>query len=33
MKKRIISLILVAVMALLCFASCSYNYANDDMTK
>lgn len=33
MKKRIISLILVAVMALLCFASCAYNYAKDDMTK
>lgn len=33
MKKRIISLILVAVMSLLCFASCAYNYAQDDMTK
>ena len=33
MKKRIISLILVAVMALLTLASCGYSYANDDMTK
>ena len=33
MKKRIISLILVVVMAVLTLASCAYSYADDDMTQ
>ena len=33
MKKRIISLILVAVMALLTLASCAFNYSNENMGK
>lgn len=33
MKKRIISLILVAVMALLTLASCGFNYSNEAMSK
>ena len=33
MKKRIISLILVAVMALLALSSCAYSYEKDDMSK
>ena len=33
MKKRIISLILVAVMAVLALAGCSYSYAKDDMSN
>ena len=31
MKKRIISLILVVVMAALALSGCAYNYAKDDM--
>ena len=33
MKKRIISLILVAAMALLVLASCGFNYSNETMSK
>lgn len=33
MKKRIISLILVAVMAVLALSGCAYSYEKDDMTK
>ena len=33
MKKRIISLILVAVMALLTLASCGFNYSKESMSK
>ena len=33
MKKRIISMILVAVMALLTLASCGFNYSNEKMDK
>ena len=33
MKKRIISLILVVVMAFLTLTGCAYNYAKDDMSK
>ncbi len=33
MKKRIISFILVIVMAVLSLASCAYSYKNDDMSK
>lgn len=33
MKKRIISLILVVVMVALALASCSFNYAGEDLTK
>ena len=33
MKKRIISLILVAVMALLALSGCAYSYEKDDMSK
>lgn len=33
MKKRIISLVLVVVMAVLALASCGYSYQSDDLTK
>lgn len=33
MKKRILSLILVLVMLMLTLTSCSYNFANDDMSN
>ena len=33
MKKRIISLILVIVMASLTLISCGYSYAKDDMSQ
>ncbi len=33
MKKRIVSIILVAVMAVLALASCAYSYEKDDMSK
>lgn len=33
MKKRIVSLILVAVMAVLALAGCAYSYEKDDMSK
>jgi Fe-S-cluster formation regulator IscX/YfhJ len=33
MKKRIISLILVAVMAVLALSGCAYSYTSDDMSQ